>query len=101
MKNLFSEREREQEKLRQRMDRFDSIVCEYCRHNRKTVEHLSETVGCSSASLWRYRTQVESFRKVPLDVLAGCFRLANVSNRDLRYILGLPTGIAEDQTDDD
>ena len=101
MKIVFSESDREQEKIRQRMDRFDAIVCEYCRHNKKSVEELSETLGCGMASLWRYRTRVESFRKMPLHILAGCFRLSNVSNRDLRFILGLPTGMAEDLTDGD
>lgn len=92
MKVIFSEGEKEQEKLRQRMDRFDSLVCEYCRHYRKSVEQVAQKVGCSTASLWRYRTQVESFRKAPLDVVANCLKLMNVSNQDLRYILGLPTG---------
>ena len=101
MKLIFSESDRELDKLRQRMDRFDAIICEYCRHNRKSVEELSEKLGCSSASLWRYRTQVKSFEKMPLGVAAGCFRLSNVSNRDLRFILGLPTGMAEDLTDGD
>lgn len=101
MKNIFSEREKEQEKLLQRMDRFDAIVCEYCRHNKKTVGDLAERLGCSSASLWRYRTQAESFQKAPLDIVAGCFRLANISNRDLRYILGLPTGLSEEAADVD
>lgn len=95
MKVIFSESDREQEKLRRRMDRFDSVVCEYCRYYRKSVEQVAEKVGCSTASLWRYRTQVESFRKAPLDIVSGCLRLANVSNEDLRYILGLPTGAAD------
>lgn len=92
MKKTFLESDKEQEQLRRRMDRFDSIVCEYCRHYRKSVEQLAQRVGCSTASLWRYRTQVDSFCKAPLDVIAGCLRVANVSNVDLRYILGLPTG---------
>ncbi len=96
MKKIFSESEREQEKTRQRMDRFDAIVCEYCRKYRKTVDDVTERVGCSPASLWRYRTQTDSFRKIPLYVLAGCLRLANVSNQDLRFILGLPVGYSED-----
>lgn len=99
MKLIFSESDRKQEKLRQRMDRFDAIVCEYCRHNRKSVEELSEKLGCSSASLWRYRTKVKSFEKMPLEVAAGCFRLSSASNQDIRYILGLPTGVREDSID--
>lgn len=98
MKNTFSESEKEREKLRQRMDRFDAIVCEYCRHNKKTVGDLAERLGCSSASLWRYRTQTESFQKAPLDIVSGCFKIANVSNQDLRYILGLPTGQSNGET---
>ena len=30
--------------------------------------------------------------KMPMNVATGCLKLANVSNDDLRYILGLPTG---------
>lgn len=85
LKGAFSEEEK-------RMDRFDAVICEYCRHNKKTVEYLAEKTGCSPASLWRYRTQVDSFHKAPLFVISGCLRTANVSNVDLRYILGLPTG---------
>lgn len=96
MKVIFSESDKEQEKLRQRMDRFDSVLCEYCRYYRKSVETVAQKVGCSTASLWRYRTQVESFRKAPLDVIANCLRMANVSNQDLRFILGLPTGQHDD-----
>lgn len=92
MKVMFSESDREREKIRQRMDRFDSLICEYCRHYRKSVEQVAQKVGCSTASLWRYRTQIESFRKAPLDVVAVCLRLSNVSNEDLRFIMGLPTG---------
>ena len=97
MKNTFSERDKELEALRKRMDRFDAIVCEYCRYYRKSVETVAEKVGCSTPSLWRYRTQVESFRKAPLNVISGCLRLANVSNEDLRYILGLPTGLSDEK----
>ena len=92
MKVIFSESDREREKIRQRMDRFDAVLCEYCRQYRKSVESVAQKVGCSTASLWRYRTQVESFRKAPLDVVAVCLRLSNVSNEDLRFIMGLPTG---------
>jgi len=96
MKVIFSEGNNEQEKLRQRMDRFDAVLCEYCRKYRKSVEQVAQKVGCSTASLWRYRTQVESFRKAPLDVVANCLKLTNVSNQDLRFILGLPTGQHDD-----
>ena len=78
--------------INKRMDRFDKIIHEYLRFNRKTMEYLSEKVGCAPSSLWRYSRREEYFRKVPLDILAGVFRMANVSNEDLRYILGLPTG---------
>ena len=75
-----------------RMDRFDAVINEYLRSNRKTVEYLANKVGCDPSSLWRYRRRVEYFRKAPLSVVANCMRMANVSNNDLRYILGLPTG---------
>ena len=90
MKVIFSDEEK-------RMDRFDAILCEYCRRYKKSVETVAQKAGCSTASLWRYRTQVESFRRAPLDVIANCLRLTNVSNQDLRYILGLPTGKAENE----
>ena len=89
MKVVFSEREKEEERLRKRMDRFDAVVHEYLRSNRKTVEELSEKAGCDPSSLWRYRRKVEYFRKAPLEVVCVCLRVANVSNENLRYILGL------------
>ena len=75
-----------------RMDRFDSVINEYLRSRRKTVEYLAEQIGCDPSTLWRYRRKVEYFKRAPLDVVANCLRLANVSNENLRYILGLPTG---------
>ena len=75
-----------------RMDRLDSVIHEYLRSNRKTVEYLSEKLGCAPSTLWRYSRRVEYFRKMPLDVIGGIFRIANASNEDIRYILGLPTG---------
>lgn len=89
MKVIFSEEDREREKMRKRMDRFDSVVHEYLRSNRKTVEQLSLRVGCDPSSLWRYRRKVEYFQKAPLEVVCSCLRVANVSNENLRYILGL------------
>ena len=85
MKNVFSDEEK-------RMDRFDAVIHEYLRSNRKSIEYLAEKVGCNPSSLWRYRRKVEYFRRAPLSVVANCLRMANVSNQDLRYILGLPTG---------
>lgn len=75
-----------------RMDKFDSMIHEYLRSNRKTVEYLSRKVGCDPSSLWRYRRKVEYFVKAPLDIVAGCMRMANASNETIRYILDLPTG---------
>lgn len=88
MKVIFSDDEK-------RMDKFDSMICEYLRSNRKSVEYLAEKVGCNPSSLWRYRRRVEYFRKAPISVIAGCMRVANASNDTIRYILGLPTGKAE------
>lgn len=92
MKVIFSEQERELEKARKRMDRFDAVVSEYIRANRKSVEYVAQIVGCDPSSLWRYRRRVEYFRKAPLDIVCTCLRLANVSNENLRYICGLPVG---------
>lgn len=85
MKLIFSEEEK-------RMDRFDAMIHEYLRSNRKTIDYLADKVGCDPSSLWRYRRKIEYFRKTPLSVVAGCFRMANASNETIRYILGLPTG---------
>lgn len=98
MKVIFSEVTREEERLRKRMDRFDSVVHEYLRSTRMTVDELAKRAGCNASSLWRYRKRPEYFRKAPLDVVATCLRLGNVSTENLRYILGLPTGKAN--TDD-
>ena len=81
------------ELTKKRMDRFDAIIHEYLRANRKTIEYLAEKVGCSPSSIWRYSRRVEYFKKAPLETVAGILRMANVSNEDLRYILGLPTGM--------
>ncbi len=78
--------------IEKRMDRFDRVIHEYLRSNRKTVEYLADKVGCSPSSLWRYSRRKEYFSKAPLDIFAAVLRMANVSNEDLRYILGLPTG---------
>ena len=78
--------------IEKRMDRFDAMVHEYLRANRKSIEYLSEKIGCSATSLWRYRTQTDAFRKMPVEILANCFRITNTSNDLIRYILGLPTG---------
>ena len=92
MKVIFSEQEKENERIRKRMDRFDAVIAEYLRSNRKTVEYLSKKVGCDPSSLWRYRRKEEYFKKAQLEIVAGCLRAANVSNENLRFILGLPTG---------
>lgn len=90
--------EKEIYKATKRMDRLDAIIHEYLRANRKTVDYLSEKVGCAPSTLWRYSRMEACFRKMPLDILAGVCRMANVSNEDLRYILGLPTGKADEET---
>lgn len=92
MKVILLEQDREMERLRKRMDRFDAIIHEYLRSRHRTVEELAEKAGCDPSSLWRYRRKIEYFRKAPLDVICTCLRVANVSNENLRYVLGLPTG---------
>lgn len=78
--------------IEKRMDRFDSMVTEYLRSNRKTVEYLAEKVGCDPSSLWRYRRKPGYFVRMPMEILAGCMKTANASNETIRVILGLPTG---------
>lgn len=75
--------------LSKRMDRFDAIVHEYLRKNHRTVEYLAEKIGCNPSSLWRYRHRLSGYSKMPLETFAECMRYVNVSNEDLRYILGL------------
>ena len=93
---LKNKRKNELETAYKRMDRLDAIVNEYLRANHKTQEELAERIGVSTTSIWRYRKRVDFFRKAPLDTIAALFRYANISNNDLRYILGLPTGQSED-----
>lgn len=92
VKVIFSEQEREMERVHKRMDRFDAVVAEYIRSNRKTVEYVAQMVGCDPSSLWRYRRREEYFQKAPFEIICTCLRLANVSNENLRYICGLSTG---------
>ena len=82
--------------LEKRMDRFDSVVTEYLRKNRRTVEYLAEKAGICPATLWRYRTHISAFRKAPFEAICICLRLANVSNDNLRFIFGLPTGKSDE-----
>ena len=81
---IFSDKEID--KTRKRMDRLDAIIHEYLRSQRKTMDYISE----------RYSRRIEYFQKMPLEILGGVCRYANVSNEDLRYILGLPTGKADE-----
>lgn len=83
--------------IEKKMDRFDSVVHEYLRSRKKTVEYLAKQIGCDPSSLWRYRKKVEYFKRMPLCILADCFRYANVSNEDIRYILGLPMGKSDEK----
>ncbi len=91
---IFSDKETD--KTRKRMDRLDAIIHEYLRSQRKTMDYISEKIGCAPSSLWRYSRRIEYFQKMPLEILGGVCRYANVSNEDLRYILGLPTGKADE-----
>ena len=88
--------DREIDKTKKRMDRLDAVIHEYLRSQRKTMDYISEKLGCAPSTLWRYSRRVECFRKMPLDIFGGICRYANVSNEDLRYILGLPTGKADE-----
>ena len=83
--------------LERRRDRFDRVISEYLRSNRKTTEYLSDILGCSLSSLWRYRYTIQGFQKMPLMIFSDCARQANISNEDLRYILGLPTGLSNEK----
>ena len=97
MKVIFSEQEKNQRELERRMDKFDQLVCEYLRSNRKTTEYLAKKVGCDQSSLWRYRRKPEYFKKAPFDIVCGCLRMANASNEQIRDICGLPTGLSNEK----
>ena len=88
-KVLLTEAAKEQDKVFKRMDKFDSVVTEYLRSNRKTVDYLCEKIEVDPSTLWRYRRQVNSFKKAPFDVICGIMKLANVPNEVLRFICGL------------
>lgn len=90
MKESVLQQGRTNEKLRKRMERFDTVVYEYLRTSHKTVEELAKEAGCGASSLWRFRRKPEDFRKAPFDVICTCLRLANVSNDTLRFIIGIP-----------
>lgn len=96
MKVIFSEQEKELEKTRKRMDRLDLIIHEYLRKNRKSKEYFADRVGCAPSTLWRYCSKVGCFKKIPLDILTEIFRITNISNDDLRFIMGLPRGITDE-----
>ena len=81
--------------LEKRMDRYDAVINEWLRANKKTVEYLCDKIGTSPTSMWRYRTTIRGFMKMPMDILSTSLRYVNVSNDDLRIILGLPNGIKE------
>lgn len=87
---------KEREKLKKRMDRLDTLVYEYLRSHKLTLGDLAVKLDCAPSTIWRYCRKVDCFRKVPLETLSEFFRLANVSNDDMRYILGLPRGVADD-----
>ena len=96
MKIGLTEQERLLELVRRRMDRFDSVVNEHLRACNETTRYFAEKIGCDPSSLWRYRNDARAFMRMPTSVLSASLRLINVSNEDLRYILGLPTGKADD-----
>ncbi len=87
---------KEREKLKKRMDRLDTLVYEYLRTHKSTLGELSVKLDCAPSTIWRYCRKVDCFRKMPLETLAEIFRLANVSNDDVRFVLGLPRGVCDE-----
>lgn len=85
----LTDEQKQKEKLARRMDKFDSVVVEYMRSTGNTTDDLANKLGVSKSTLWRYRTQTESFSKAPFDVISSALRLANCSNETLRFICGL------------
>jgi transcriptional regulator with XRE-family HTH domain len=88
-KILLTERDRQTESLRRRMDKFDSVCTEYMRKYRVTTEKLADRIGTTPSTLWRYRNRVESFESASFATVTAALKLANVSNETLRYICGL------------
>lgn len=88
-KIVLTEEQRQKEKIIKRMDKFDSVVTEYLRATGFTTEDLSNKLGISKSTLWRYRTHAKSFAKAPFEVITAALHLANCSNETLRYICGI------------
>lgn len=88
-KVVLTSEQKQREKLAKRMDKFDSVVTEYLRSTGFTTDDLANKLGVSKSTLWRYRSQVESFEKAPFNVITGALRLANCPNDVLRFICGV------------
>ena len=88
-KVLLTEEAKRTDRLSKRMDRFDAVVNEYLRANHYTTSDLAFQLGINCSTLWRYRHQVQAFKKAPFGVITNALRLANCSNEILRYICGL------------
>lgn len=78
-----------------RMDRYDAVINEWLRANKKSAEYFCDKIGTSQTSMWRYRTTVHGFMKMPMDIFSESLKYVNISNSDLRIILGLPTGLKD------
>lgn len=88
-KVLLTEEAKKREKIAKRMDKFDSVVTEYLRSTGFTTDELALKLGINKSTLWRYRTQVDSFAKAPFGVITQALHLANCTNETLRYICGI------------
>ncbi len=81
-------KEQDRAKLERRMDRFDSVVTEYLRKNKYTINDLAFQVQINPSSLWRWRTKPQYFYVAPFGIITKILQIAGCSSESLRYICG-------------
>lgn len=85
----ITEESRNDRQLLKRMDKFDSIVCEYLRSTNFTTSDLAYELGIDTSTLWRYRKKVDSFALAPFVIVTRVCQLAKCTTETLRYICGM------------
>lgn len=75
--------------IAKRMDKFDSIVCEYLRTTKFTTSDLAYELGIDTSTLWRYRKKPEYFSLAPFVIVTRVCQLAKCTTETLRYICGM------------
>lgn len=88
-RSYITEDVRKEVLLAKRMDKFDSIVCEYLRSSHYTIADLCYELGIDPSTLWRYRNKVESFEQAPFVIITRVCQLAKCTTEILRYVCGM------------